>query len=51
MNNMLLNICIYLFEFICGQTKVEEQNQEKSYDSYFLYDLETFESCSLYEYK
>ena len=49
---MLLNIFIYLFEIICGQTKeveVVEQNQEKSYESYFLYDLETLESCSLYQ--
>ena len=49
MNNILLNLFMYLIEYICGTEKHE--NDVKSYESYFLYDLETFESTSLYEYK
>ena len=47
MNNIILNLFISLIEYICG---VPEKNEEiKSYDNYFLYDLETFEITSLYE--
>ena len=49
MSNLLLNLFMYLIEFICGHYTHETKNPEKSYDSYFLYDLETFESSSLYE--
>ena len=48
MNNVLLNLFIYVFEYICGYAESDIQFQcEKSYDSYFLYDLETFEIIPL----
>jgi len=39
---------MYLIEFICG-TEQPDKKEIKSYEPYFLYDLETFESTSLYE--
>ena len=47
MNNILLKFFMCIVEFICSESI--ENTPEKSYDSYFLYDLETFESTSLYE--
>lgn len=40
MNNIILNLFISLIEYICG---IPEENEIKikSYDNYFLYDLET----------
>jgi len=50
MNNILLNFVMYLLETICGYREEKEiVNETKSYEPYFLYDLETFTSSSLYE--
>jgi hypothetical protein len=50
MNNILLNLFMYLLETICGYTEEKEiDNETKSYEPYFLYDLETFKTSPLYE--
>ena len=49
MNNILLNFFIYLIETLCGhREEIKIDNLDvKSYDSYFLYDLDTFEVTPL----
>ena len=54
MNNLLLNLFMYLFKIFCGYiepelVEPEFDNETKSYEPYFLYDLETFESSPLYQ--
>jgi hypothetical protein len=56
MNNILLNFFIYIIEILCGYTEEKDipdvkpyDSFVKSYDSYFLYDLETDEVVPLYE--
>ena len=50
MNNILMNFFITLIEYICGQSEEIHQNSCKEIDEgYFLYDLETLESTTLYE--
>ena len=48
MNNLLLNFFIYLIETLCGdREEIKIDIDVKSYDSYFLYDLDTFEVTPL----
>lgn len=51
MNNIIMKFLIFLIEYICGEPEIyQEQDFKESVDSgYFLYDLETQESISLYE--
>ena len=51
MNNIIMKFLIFFIEYICGEPEIyQEQDFKESDDSgYFLYDLETHESISLYE--
>ena len=49
MNNILLNFFMYLLQIFCGVEEPAPKTESKSYEPYFLYDLETFESTALYE--
>ena len=50
MNNMVLKLFMSIIEYICGVPEPIYQENYKEVDTgYFLYDLETLESCSLYK--
>ena len=51
MNNILMNLLIYFIDYICGDPEpiYKEKYNDLPDNGYFLYDLETQESNSLYE--
>jgi hypothetical protein len=49
MNNIIMKFLIFLIEYICGEPEIYQEIKESVDSGYFLYDLETQESISLYE--
>jgi hypothetical protein len=49
MNNIIMKFLIYFIEYICGEPEIKQEIKEPIENGYFLYDLETQESISLYE--
>jgi hypothetical protein len=49
MNNIIMKFLIYFIEYICGEPEIKPEIKEPIENGYFLYDLETQESISLYE--
>jgi len=43
-----MNLLLFLIEYICGEPEIYQEPKEIE-NGYFLYDLETQESISLYE--
>ncbi len=44
-----MKFLIFLIEYICGEPEIYQEIKESVDSGYFLYDLETQESISLYE--